>query len=126
MHLMDVALKAYAKDHDGQFPATLAELIPKYQPDAYIFTHPAWPDRPGYIYIPGVRASDLPATIVLFENTPPDKPKLNRLIKRLDGETEALTPNDFHSRIAAQSATWQSDKRVWALQISPQKGNLAQ
>ncbi len=62
----------YASDHDGLFPAQLADLLPKYAPRGDLFTGLA-PEQAimGYSYMgSGFRTSDPGAQIILMANAP--------------------------------------------------------
>ncbi|HYG76378.1 MAG TPA: hypothetical protein VEK08_15340 [Planctomycetota bacterium] len=116
-----MALKGFARVN-SRFPERLSQLVPKYQPDPTVFMHPAWPEQPGYAYVTGIRLSgekaDPPATILLFENVPAKKKKLDRLVLMLNGEIHLLSPAEFEKRIAEQAEAWQKDKREWLIQVS--------
>jgi len=125
-HLQTIynGLKAFAAipENNTAFPAELQSLFPKFIADGETFFHPAWPEQPGYVYISGVRPSDLPATIVVYENIPPGKERLQRLVLNLDGSILSLNEADFQQRLALQASLWQGEKRQW----QPQPVNIEQ
>ena len=118
------ALKSFAaaSENKSAFPDELQSLYPKFITDGEMFFHPAWPERPGYVYIPGVRPSDPPTTIMVFENLPPGKERLQRLALALDGSILSLNEAGFQQRLATQASLWQGEKRQW----QPQPVNIEQ
>jgi hypothetical protein len=120
------ALKSFseAPQNTGQFPEDLKALYPQYLKNADVFFHPAWPDRDGYVYVYGVKPrganADSADTILVFENIPPGKEKLGRLILFLSGEVHMWAEAEFQSRISAQESVWKSQGRSWlALPAAP-------
>lgn len=109
-------LQSYAAANTGSFPNLLGQLFPKYVADRENFFHPAWPDRPGYVYVTGLRAADDPQSIEIFENVPPEKDKLQRSFVTLSGEVYALNKTQFDERLSKQESTWRAEKRLWLAQ----------
>ena len=109
------ALKSFAADPQNkqQYPAEIQTLAPKHLNNPDVFSHPAWPNRAGYVYVPGVQSSDPPETIVVYENVPAGKEKLGRLTLSLNGEVHMWDEVDFKSKIMAQEALWKSQNRSW-------------
>lgn len=106
-------LKAYAAENNAAYPEELSLLHPQFIPDSATFFHPAWPERPGYVYVTGLRASDPPESLTIYENIPPGKEKLQRLVLRLNGTIESWPEAEFQQRLARQAAVWQAEKRPW-------------
>lgn len=102
-----------APENNGAFPDQLQALYPKFISDGETFFHPAWPERPGYVYVPGVRSIDPPTTIIVYENIPTGKQRLPRLVLLLDGSIQSLEESEFEKRMAAQASLWQGEKRPW-------------
>jgi hypothetical protein len=59
------ALTGYATDHGDGFPARLDDLVPGYLEDAADLACPGTGKR--YAYVSGLRATDAPASIVVYE-----------------------------------------------------------
>jgi len=114
-HLKELfqGLQRYGADNKSAFPEELSSLHPKYVHDRDVFFHPAWPDRPGYVYITGLRPSDGRETIAIFENLPSEKERLPRLVLTLSGDVLALDKSQFEQRLTAQASLWRADKRQW-------------
>jgi len=101
------ALKAYARDHGGQYPRLLLELEPAYLPNFGRAKYRSFESRFSYdwIYIPGLR-EDSPATwIVLASPTDMVKPYTSdhfRIAVFNDGHGEIIPAADFDHRLARQ------------------------
>ena len=125
-HLQSIhsALKSFAAlpENHAAFPDELQNLYPKFIADGETFFHPAWPERSGYVYVPGIRPSDPPTTIVVYENIPPGKERLQRLVLNLDGSIATLNETDFQQTLMSQASLWQGEKRQW----QPQPVNIEQ
>jgi hypothetical protein len=104
-------LAARAATAAGQFPGSVAGLIDAQ--DAGLAVNPSWPDEDGYIYVTGVRASDPPESLLLYENVPPEKRKIGRLVLRLDGSIELLAEGAFQQRLKAQEIARAAAERPW-------------
>ena len=116
------ALKAFVDDAENQkrFPTELKMLAPKYLKDENALSHPAWPNRAGYVYVVGVQISDPAETIFVYENVPAGKEKLGRLTLSLNGEVHMWDEAAFQALIAAQQALWKSQNRLWrAVAVEP-------
>jgi hypothetical protein len=88
-------------------------------PNAAIASHPeaainpSWPEQIGYVYVSGIHSTDPESSVVLFENVPPEKQKLGRLVARLDGTVELLTEGALQERLHAMEARWSAEHRPW-------------
>jgi hypothetical protein len=102
-----------APENKGAFPDDLQALYPKFISDGATFIHPAWPERPGYVYVSGVRPNDPPTTMIVYENIPESKQRLPRLVLMLDGSILSLEEGDFEKRLTSQASLWQGEKRPW-------------
>jgi hypothetical protein len=107
------ALRNYAAENNGSFPDELNRLYPKYVQDRDVFFHPAWPDRPGYVYITDLRSVDGSETIAIFENIPAEKGKLQCLALTLGGSIVPLDGSQLEQRLEAQASVWRTEKRQW-------------
>ena len=108
------AERSYPHDFAGLIDASHADLT----------VNPAWPDEAGYIYVTGVRSDDPPDSLLLFENVPPEKRKLGRLVLRLDGKVELLTEDQFQQRLDAQRMSREAVQRPWrteAVAVRPER-----
>jgi len=114
LNRMLLALTTYAQNNAGAFPDDIVTLFPKYVSDPEIFVNPSWPDEIGYMYVTGVCTGSVPDssdTLLIFENVPPEKRKLGRLVVQLDGKVEQLTEPQFQERLTALKARWSEQKR---------------
>lgn len=73
------ALRAYAKNNDGQFPLNLRQLYPNYIASLNILVPPGMgnavplaseDDKSTYVYISGFTFNDQPDTVVLYYESP--------------------------------------------------------
>ena len=113
---MHEALQAYAREN-GRFPDDLSALQPRFL-QAEDVIHPAWPERPGYMYVAGVQSVDPPESVLVFENLPERKVKLGRLAVTLQGQVQELNEADFQQRLSAQELRYKEKKRAWTLRPS--------
>jgi hypothetical protein len=90
-----IACRAYAADHNGSFPPTLNELVPKYLPNAKTLTCPlTGPSQPiGYEYYGG-KDSDPGSRILLVSKgaSRVHNKGTRRVVVHVDGSAE-LDPN---------------------------------
>lgn len=101
------ALKKHALDE--RLPADLpAGTLPP-----QTFTNPSWPEQAGYMLVTGVRLTDAPETILVFENTPPAKRKLGRHVLTLDGRIEVVSEDRLQERLDALQFKWKAESRPW-------------
>ena len=107
------ALKAYAANNGGRYPERAALLTQEYLPDEHVLIHPAWPEQPGYVYIPGQRAEDSPQTLLLYENVPEHKRKLGIQALFSDGRIETLKEAEIEIKLKNQEEAWKRTGRVW-------------
>ncbi len=107
------ALKAYAAKNRGRYPERAALLTPEYLPNAGNLTHPAWPEQPGYVYIPGMRTDDSTASLLVYENVPEYKRKLGIQALFSDGRIETLKEAEIEIKLKNQEEAWKRTGRVW-------------
>jgi hypothetical protein len=85
------ACKAYAQDHQGAFPATLNQLVPKYLPDRGTLVDPFTPDKPiGYDYYGGT-INDPPQKVLLMSKYKEDGTG-KRIVAHVDGSCALEDP----------------------------------
>jgi hypothetical protein len=85
------ASKAYAQDHQGAFPATLNQLVPKYLPDRGTLVDPFSPDKPvGYDYFGGT-IGDPPQKVLLMSKYKEDGSG-KRIVAHVDGSCALEDP----------------------------------
>jgi uncharacterized protein YbgA (DUF1722 family) len=66
--------------------------------------------------------ADPPDTILIYENVPPEKRKLGRLVARADGSIEQLSETQFEERLNALKSRFAEQKRTWnVLPVDPGK-----
>ena len=82
--------KLYARDHGGEFPASLDELIPQYLHDPAVLISPFQKDKnaTGYEYTPGLTEKAPPETIIVRDAFLSGRKK--RAVARVDGSGEIL------------------------------------
>jgi hypothetical protein len=107
-NLREIARRLRSLDPIPEEPAV---LILRESSDKNLLTSPSWPDQPGYFFIPGVRSTDPPATLLAYENIPPGKRKIARFVATLDGEINELSDADFQCRLDEQTEAWKKDNR---------------
>ncbi len=111
---ISTALNSYASKHDAHFPERVSQLTREFLPDESILIHAAWPDRPGYIFIPGSRPDDdKDRTLLVFENVPERKRKLGIQVLWLSGKIETLSEANLVVQITAQESAWKHTQRIW-------------
>jgi hypothetical protein len=121
------ALKTYSQTAGGNglLPDDPLAVYPKFIDDPEVFVNPSWPDEIGYSYVTGVRTgaeTDAPDTILIYENVPPEKRKLGRLVARADGSIEQLSETQFEERLNALKSRFAEQKRTWnVLPVDPGK-----
>ena len=113
MELIFRALDAYLWKNNGKYPEHASQFTQMGLPAASLI-HPAWPDQPGYIYIPGARASDnVEYTIVAYENVPDRKRKQGIMVLKRGGIINKETESNFTRKLNEQEAAWKKDGRIW-------------
>ena len=111
---LNVALRATAERNQGSYPGSAEAVVREAALAAEALIHPAWPDQPGYIYVPGGRLDDDPSTIVVFENVPARKSRLPHQILTVAGGIETLETPAFKERLRHQAERWKQAGRRWA------------
>ncbi len=109
------ALSAYATG--GAYPQDPAPALAIVLPEQRI--NPSWPEGPGYVYVSGVSKNDPPETLLLYENVPPQKARMGRLVSLLNGEPRQLEEPAFQERLRAQEELWRASGRRWNPQLLP-------
>jgi hypothetical protein len=109
-------LNAFAHEHGGHFPTALNEWLPNVPSAQRI--NPAWPDEPGYVYIPGAALGDNPEdTILIYENTPARKRKLGTFALRNDGCVDRFSDAELGARLDRQKRSWKLKERLWSPEL---------
>ncbi len=115
LETIDRAIRLYSKQNGGAFPEHASRLTRDYLPNRGTFVNAAWPEQPGYIYIPGsIAANSTGAIILVHENVPERKRKLGIQVLFLDGRIGLLTEREFVDKLNAQESAWKSSGRVWS------------
>src|SRR5579862_89405 len=110
--LRDV-IRAYAAGHNGALPARAAEIATRVKSPEDLL-HPAWPNQPGYVYIPGAQPSDGDDSILIYENAPESKRKLGFQVLLVNGKIEALSRDAFLDVLSSQEEFWKQKGRFWS------------
>ena len=88
---LSVACRAYALDHEGNFPPSLDALFPAYLTDRSALVSPLMPAEPvGYLYTPGGKYTG-PVNAVVIEDKFASLQHL-RIVAYVDGSARVLTP----------------------------------
>ncbi len=96
---LHVALNIYAGDHDGMFPASLTELVPRYTADTAIFICPGKRNS-GYAYYRGRSAKDGADAALMSDAQVNDRPKLqHELVFSDDGKAPGNNHRKFGGNI---------------------------
>ncbi len=100
-----------ANTNEGRYPDKIDEVLGAHQTE--LATNPSWPDEAGYVYVTGVRNSDPPESLLVYENVPPEKRKIGRLVLRRDATVELLTEDQFQKRLSDQESRASAQQRPW-------------
>ena len=109
---LEMLLEQFAQAHNGQYPAHASAILETAATDLDL-SHPSWPEQSGYVYVTGIRLSDEPATIVIYENVPERKRKLGFQVLRVSGKVDWLSQDDFAAALRDQEERWSKKGRVW-------------
>jgi len=99
-----VALHIYSREHNGEFPARLEDLVPRYLDDAVALQSPVKPREEGigFGYVSGLRYDLSDERIVVYD-LKGNQPE-GRYVLLVNGKTEFLTEEEFQDKMHGQGS----------------------
>jgi hypothetical protein len=101
LHELGFALRGYAEEHDGKFPAHISDLPAGSIRDVIRQFHdPVSQETQDWIYYPGLATSDPPDRVLLASPALVFKEK--RIVGFADGSTQIIDESQFQQRLSVQ------------------------